>query len=77
MLCEQTVISVMNWNQQFSLQMIKLLGTAAGATGPITTLFYYFYSKIILHTGQDIPFTAPCVVTAEPKNARNHHFAKF
>lgn len=52
---------------------MKALGTTAGATGPIPTLCY---TKMILHTGQDGPFTAPCVVTAEPKNARIQHLAR-
>lgn len=63
----------MMWNQKLSLQLMKMLSTAAGAAG-LTTIFY---SKIIQHTGKDVPFTAPCVVTAESKNARNHHFSKF
>lgn len=71
-----TDILVMTRDWKPGLQLIKSFGTTDGATG-LTSAVCYNNSSMTLYTGEEVPLVAPCVVTAEPKNARTHYCARF
>lgn len=64
---------VMTWRWKLSLPFIKSIGYYSWSYGTDPVLCY---SIMTLHTGQEVPLTASCVVTAEPRNLRTHHCSR-